>query len=726
MPSKPACLLMAVAVCLSQSVASWTAAAPAQKPTHPAPSPSPTPTKPAEQDQVIKVNTELVEVRAVVTDKQGQIVRGLQQEDFELLENNKPQAVSFFSIARIAGHDRSAPGAPTTTAPPKTSRERLAESPARTVVLFVDTLHLSIGSLMQVKQALRHFIEEQLTEQDLVALVSSAGTLGLVEQLTRNRQILRYAIERLTPGPVTLESLFTPYLAAQVERGDPEALNLAIDIMKQEEMAGGDRRTLENFARSKARQVLAEASYQSKSTLLTLKAVAERMAGLPGQRLIALFSDGFTLYDYGGQISTGDLQAAVSRAVRAGVAIYAIDAKGLQPPSMFSAAMRGGVMNPRLFGYQSDAEKDLENGLNALARDTGGEPFFNTNDLRGALEHVFESNSLYYVLAYYPAEEGKSTQFRRLTIRVKNHPEYTVRTPKGYLPSDLAKAKKDEAAATPQQRLVEAMLAPLSQSEIGVSASADYLESEMDSAQVTVRVQIQGDKLEYHEQNQQHSIALEMVTMIYDSNGKRVDAKSETVQGSIQPDRLGLAKQGGYTYVRRVPLKPGLYQARIGVRELSTGHVGTAAAWVEVPNLAQNKLTMSSLLLLDALAENSQVSKTPGGTNNNILPTSKVTEGIRFYPRGQFCAYFFRLYHTKASANEVVMQTEFMQGGKSIAQSPWQPVSARQIGEDRKGIMIGGQIQLEGLKPGIYEIRMTVKDPQSKRTVQRTAPFGVE
>src|SRR5437870_2207890 len=70
----------------------------AQRPTKAPPTMPP----PAEQDQTIKISTDLVEVRAVVTDRQGQIVNGLKQEDFQLLENGKPQAISFFSIARIA------------------------------------------------------------------------------------------------------------------------------------------------------------------------------------------------------------------------------------------------------------------------------------------------------------------------------------------------------------------------------------------------------------------------------------------------------------------------------------------------------------------------------------------------------------------------------------------------------------------------------------------------
>jgi VWFA-related protein len=723
MREKLACLLIAFVMCLGPSVSAQ------QTAQHQ--------TKPGEQDPTIKLQTELVEVRAVVTDRQGQVVSGLKKEDFELLENGKPQEVSFFSIARVAGDENrpSTPGTPAAdnTDASRTSRERLSEAPVRTVVLFVDNLHLSASSLLQVKQALRRFIDEQLTEQDMVALVSSSGTLGLVEQFTRNRQILRYAIERLNPGPSARATLFTPYLAAQVERGDTEALDVAIEVMKQEEFLttlpmDREERILRDFARARANQILAEASYKRQATLLTLKAVAERMAGLPGQRLIALFSDGFTLHGPRGYVNTNDLQDAVSRAVRSGVAIYSIDAKGLQPPSMFNAALRTPVTDTRLYSYQSASEKDSENVLNAVAKDTGGEAFFNTNDLGSALQQALDSNRFSYVLAYYPAEEGKSTQFRRLTIRVKNHPEYTVRMPKGYQPSDLAKAKKDEAAATPQGRLVQAMLSPLSHSEIVVSAVADFLESEMDQARVSVRVYISGDKLTYREQNLEHALSLEMLTIIYDSQGQRVDAKSENVQGNLKPDHLRLAKQSGYTYVRRVALKPGLYQVRVGVREFITERLGTATAWVEVPNLSSSKLTLSSLILLDSPAESALTLTSASDKTQGSAPlSSKLIEGIRFYPRGQLCAYFFRIYqNAKAPTNDLTMQTEFMQSGRTIAQSEWQPAFARKIGEDNKGALIAGQLQLEGLKPGIYELRITVKDPQSKRSVQRAAPFGVE
>src|SRR5262249_43716749 len=238
-----------------------------------------------------------------------------------------------------------------------------------------------------------------------------------------------------------------------------------------------------------------------RSALITLKEVVERLADLPGQRLIVTVSDGFTLLDTGGTPDTADLQSVTSRAVRSGVVIYSIDAKGLQPSGLFDASLGNVPDDRRIYGYISSGERDLEDGLNALAHDTGGEAFFNTNDTAGAMGKALEDNQVYYALAYYPASEESEKKFRKITIKIKNHPEYKVRAQRGYLPIELAKKAKEAAAETPQQRFTNAMLAPLPTTTIGVTAVADFIESPEDNAQATVAVFIDGKTLSFSEAN---------------------------------------------------------------------------------------------------------------------------------------------------------------------------------------------------------------------------------
>lgn len=71
--------------------------------------------------------------------------------------------------------------------------------------------------------------------------------------------------------------------------------------------------------------------------------------------------------------------------------------------------------------------------------------------------------------------------------------------------------------------------------------------------------------------------------------------------------------------------------------------------------------------------------------------------------------------------SELMMQYELIGDGKPVYHSEWHPVASRVIGENKKGLEVAGQISLENVKPGIYQLRITVKDPISNRTAQQVA-----
>jgi hypothetical protein len=129
-------------------------------------------------------------------------------------------------------------------------------------------------------------------------------------------------------------------------------------------------------------------------------------------------------------------------------------------------------MIARLSSYMSASAKDRQDAINALAQDTGGEAFFSTNDLKGAAQKAVDLNRTYYALAYYPPDDKGTKEFRRITVRVKSHPEFQVRAQKGYFASDLKKRKDKELAQAPQQRLFTELAKPCRRA---TSASAHRL-----------------------------------------------------------------------------------------------------------------------------------------------------------------------------------------------------------------------------------------------------------
>jgi hypothetical protein len=329
------------------------------------------------------------------------------------------------------------------------------------------------------------------------------------------------------------------------------------------------------------------------------------------------------------------------------------------------------------------------------------------------------------VLSYYLPPGGDLSKFRNIKVKIRNHPEYKVQTARGFLPSDIMAKQEDETAKTPQQRLLQAIRAPLPATDLGVSTQADFVETEEDNNQVTLTVYIDGDKFQYREQDQRKVFRLEILYAIYDYSGKQVDGTSAHVEGSLAPERLAQARVSGYRFSRRLALKPGAYQARIGVREEGTDRMGTASAWVEVPELARDKLGMSGLMLRNPLDTDPTAKE---GVNVSELEQIKMVQGIPLYARDDFCDYLFRVYRDKQTADsDLLLRTEVLLDGKPLQPEQWKPISKEEMDVDSKGWFdLDGEVDLGGFKPGIYELRVSIKDARSNKTVQRAAVFGIE
>ena len=155
------------------------------------------PTPPAAED-VVKISTNLIQLDVTVTDKSGKIVGDLKPDDFEIYENGEKQDISNFLFVSAAGtraeavkNRKDAPGIPP---PPRTIR---AEQVRRTIALVVDDLTLSFESAVRVRQALKKYVDEQMNDGDLVAIIRTGGGVGALQQFTSNKQQLYAAIERV-------------------------------------------------------------------------------------------------------------------------------------------------------------------------------------------------------------------------------------------------------------------------------------------------------------------------------------------------------------------------------------------------------------------------------------------------------------------------------------------------------------------------------------------------
>ncbi len=150
-------------------------------------------------DDVLRVNTELVQTAITVIDKQGHFVDGLSRDQFELTVDGKPRPINFFErVAAGSPREEQLTAAPDPTlATPKTSRPATARG--RSIVFFIDDMHMSPDSLHRTRDMLRHFLSTEMSSRDSVVIASPSGQVGFLEQFTNNAQVLNAAIERLSP-----------------------------------------------------------------------------------------------------------------------------------------------------------------------------------------------------------------------------------------------------------------------------------------------------------------------------------------------------------------------------------------------------------------------------------------------------------------------------------------------------------------------------------------------
>jgi VWFA-related protein len=654
----------------------------------------PTPDVQDEPDEVVRLDTELVQVRALVTDGKGQPVDGLTKDDFEVFEDGKPQPISFFSIVRAPGREQER------AAVPGAKPNRAA--PARTVVLLVDTLHLAPANLVRAKVFMRKFVNETMTDHDTVAVVSTSGNLGILQQFTSDRSVLRRAIDRLTPFLKPYSS-YTADLASRVMAGDQDAVKTAIVILHDEEgyISFGRPESDESIARARALDILAAEDNLRRATLRTLDAVTERMSKMKGQRLLAFVSNGFTHYDPGGSQDRLPLERVMGRAVRAGVAVYSLYGIGLYYGSH------------RLTGTPSE---NSESNLRDIAEETGGRAFINSNDMGLALQKMLDANRVYYTLAYYPPKGGDPKKFRKITVRLKNRPELSVQTQKGYLPPERV---MEETAATPRERLFKEVVAPLPATGLDVTSAAYFLARESDDSQVTLQVHVGGDRLAYVKEGENYVLRCEVFALVFDRDGKVAETVAETISSTLTPAQLAEARRRGYRYRRRLKLKPGLYQVRVGVREVGSEVVGTSTSWVEVPDLSRGRLELSSLFIG---AGGGDAAEASGGRAPKLLLEGALVKG------GEALSYRLVVYNAAGGAEAVgadaLLRVEVLRGEAPVFAGEWQPLSARAIRRDGRGVEVGGRLKL-GLPADLYTLRVSAKNPKSNKTVTQTADFEV-
>jgi VWFA-related protein len=557
------------------------------------------PDKPVEQEDVIRVNTELVQTDVMVFDKQGRFVDGLKAEQFELKVDKKPQTISFFERV-TSGQDNTRPAVNQTTPNEASSPGSMARTAGRVVIFFIDDLHLSAESIARTRKSLLEFINGGIAKNDIVAVTSSSGQIGFLQQFTDDKLVLQSAVARLSyragAKPDMEQPPMSEFIASRIRDGDESTISFYVqEILKQncfkvrgETICMMDINAARNLVVQRANMITIQSAPDTDNTLSMLEGLMRTAAQLPGRKLLFMISDGFYLADK--QTGSPDkIRRITDAAGKAGVVIYTLDARGLINEGIDVTNNRptesAGLTHSSVIG-EIAASQD---GLNALARDTGGRAFRNTNaPMSEWVDKVLAETANYYLLAWRPdTEEQKRGKFNHIEANIIGRSDLTVRVRGAYFETaplpvlSLKKKEKDpEKAREDDMRAV--IDAALSQTQLPTELEVVVDQMPGVGTRAAVAVRINRDYLAFDLNDGKQSADLDIGGIFYDDKGKPLNSFVGRLRVFPLPENSDQKKP---IYAFNAWLPPGLYQVRVGVRDLKSGRAGSAMQWVQIPKV---------------------------------------------------------------------------------------------------------------------------------------------
>lgn len=639
--------------------------------------------EPDDKDDVVRITTNLVQVDAVVT-KDGKVVPNLTADDFEIFEDGQKQTITSFAYISNVPNSTPQTTAKTRTDVPFTPLKR--DDPRRIIAMVVDDLGLSAESMGQVRKQLRKFIAEELQPNDLVAIMRTSGELGALQQFTNDKRVLNRAVDQLRWNICSRVGINV----------FPALRNPAFNRYESEFQCGG-------------------MSYRQ--TVKALRFILDALGELPGRKSMVLMSDSLPLesqevkFDEDSLTSTsntpigfnGLLQRLAEKAIRSSVVIYSVDTQGLQYTGLTAAdhIAASGRNITTVINQEMQLRSNLlwtrQQGGELIARQTGGFQIRNSNSFQ--LDRIVEDQSGYYLLGYRPSDETFNKRFHHIKAKVKRS-GMTLRTRFGFYGISEEEASQTRRPFRDATNL--ALTSPFGAQDIEVGLTSFFANDRVFGSVVRSFLYFDGKNLKFAPVNGRQQVSIELNSVIFGDNGSVIEQYKHGATISLSEDDYQRALKNGMSLTFDMPAKrPGSYQLRVAIKDRTSSQIGTAGQFVTIPDLNNQRLAVSGIVLGTAPLTAGQAIANPGAK--------------RFDANSEF--YFaYVLYNASPSAN-LVMEARLFRDGKNVYSGPEVPVqTANQPDPNR--MIVNGAIKLSpDLEPGSYYLQVVITDKNGKDKV---------
>lgn len=524
----------------------------------------------------IGAEARLVDVGVVVRDNRGHAVGGLTKADFQVRDNGKPREITAFSVHRFVPAG-AAPAAISTAAPAP-----LPDKP-RFVGLVFDDLGMPPADLSHARTAAKRFLKSGIAAGDRVAVLTVSS--GLVLPFTADPAAIEQAIDQVVLRERKNESSGCPRLLPYdayviANHVDSAALDAKISELMACEPAICGHHSGRNSSGPPCQQAVQsvqamadglweQVRLQSRNIILTLENFVDAMARMNGTRVILLASSGFL----SGTLEF-DEDEVVERALRAGVVVNSLDAKGLytvdaQPEDQVASA------RSRIYeqGLGSRPKESGNDAMANLAQATGGLFFHNSNDLERGFRELGMQPETSYLLGYAPdPPDGK---YHHLKVSLASGRHESVQARKGYMAVAAPPVKPARV-----RRIDREVLRATQLDEAGVKAVVrpDKLENGTPAARISFQWDV--TRLAFKLRDGARSQQLHMVAALLDRNGNFVAGKEGVAELALSEASFARLASAGLNLVLRLEAPPGAYQLRLVAADEGEEHLSaTTQAW---------------------------------------------------------------------------------------------------------------------------------------------------
>ena len=650
---------------------------------------APLPAQETPSGYTFHAQSELVLVNVTVRDKDGNFVRDLKPDDFTIIEDNKPQHVASFDIENTDALP--ATNVPQVAvlqgAPQKTQAAPAAEQNAnplrdrRLIVLFFDLSAMQPDEIDRAATAAEKYVDQQMAPADLVAVLSLSSSLEVNQDFTADRAALKKVLQSFNAGAGQgFEAGSTGTTEGTPDTGQPFTPDDT-----EYNIFNTDRR------------------------LEALRSVADKLSHIEQKKSLIYFSSGM---DRTGIENQSELRTAVNAAVRANLSIYTMDIRGLQ------ALVPGGeAQNASLRGTAAYSGQASINALNSnfstqetlvtLAGDTGGRAFLDSNDFSQVFKRVQQDTATYYILGYRSTNTARDGKYRRIAVKI-NRPGLKFDYRHGYYaPADFKHSTQEDR----ERQLEEELASELPATDLPVYLSAGYFRLADNKFYVPISLMVPGSEIPFTRSSDKDKATLDILGLVTDDAKRPVDQMRDTVKvavsSSTEVRRKNVQYDSGFT------LPSGKYHLKFVLRENQTGRIGSFETDINIPDLKNAPLKMSTVLVSNQVA--------PAGKRKTENPL--VRDGSELIPSvthvfssGQHLYLYYEVYEpakgkaqSESAGTKILTSVAFFSGKTKAYETPL--VETDKINApERHAAVFQLDVPLTQLKPGFYTCQVNVID----------------